>query len=229
MTRRQTCTALPASGVACCKLFDMITLQMTLTGDLRERVQSAPAGSFWRVEDVAGPRSAVDTAFHRLAAEGELVRVRRGLYWKGARSRYGPGRPSALDIGLAAAGRGAGPTGWAAARALGLTTQVPAVPELAVVGRPPTGVDGVRYRSRSNYGRLELRPLEVALLEALREWPKFTEGGRADLLEAVRRLADEGRIDFERTAAVTEHEPSPRARELIRRLSEEVSCSPEAA
>jgi hypothetical protein len=147
------------------------------------------------------------TALSRLHAEGELVRVRNGLYWKGLGSRFGPGRPGLLESAVnAAGGSGAGPAGWSATQVLGLSTQLPATPEVAVAGPVPTLV-GVRFHRRSNTVRLGLGFYEVALLEALRAYPLYAEVGLDDVARNVRRLQDEGKVrlaEVERAAA-SEH------------------------
>jgi hypothetical protein len=158
----------------------------------------------------------VESAFSRLATEEDcLLRVRRGLYWKGVKSRFGPGRPRTEDVVREVAeGRGIGPAGWSASHALGLSTQVPAVPEFAVVGPPPTGIHGAKFHSRTNFARLGLRYDEIALLEVLRDWPGRVEADWADLERAVVRLRDDGRIrpDRIRKAATEERAPALRGR-----------------
>ncbi len=141
--------------------------------------------------------------------------MRRGLYWKGVKSRFGPGRPRPEDVvNEVAEGRGVGPAGWSASHALGLSTQVPAVPEFAVVGPPPTGVPGVRFHSRRNFARLGLRYHEIALLEVLRDWPDYVERDWSDLERMVNRFRDDGRIRPNRVlkAATEEKAPALRAR-----------------
>jgi len=152
-------------------------IQGSVAGDVRERVTGASGGTFFRKSDFAGSPRAVETALGRLAAEGELVRVRHGLYWRGTMTRFGMTGVSALDVALAVAGPGAGPAGTSAAQMLGLTTQVPATIEVAVPGVVPRPLHGVRFRSRP-FTRRERRltPLEVAFIEVLRD-PTASETG----------------------------------------------------
>lgn len=170
-------------------------LAMSTAGLVRERVDSTPSRGFLAVRDVPGSRRAVETAFSRMAAEGLLVHVRRGLYWKGPRTRFGMPLPRTSELSLALAGPGGGPAGVTAARALGLTTQVPAIDFYAVPGRIPTPPPGVKFVSRSIERRIhELTAMEVALLEVLRDWPGTVEGTWADLVSVARRLADAGEV-----------------------------------
>jgi hypothetical protein len=175
---------------------------------IRVRVENAPAGAFIRNMDIPGPRAAVDTALSRLSAAGELVRVRNGLYWKGVKSRFGSGRPGRLDVALAAAGnRGAGPSGWSASHALGLSTQLPATVEVAVAGPVPT-LGSVRFHRRNNLARRDLNVWEIALLEVLRDYPAYTEASLIQVAERVASLAAEGKVRVKDTVAVARIERS---------------------
>ena len=139
---------------------------MPARSSVREWVSTQLPRTFFQTKDVPGSQRAVDSALSRMARDpdGPVVRVRNGLYWtKPAPTRFGTGSPDPVDAAMAVAGRGAGPAGWSATLALGLSTQVPATPTIAVVGRPPKGIDGVRFVSRSNLDRRDLTPIEVAV------------------------------------------------------------------
>lgn len=179
---------------------------------VRRHVRQTPAGGFIRSIDVPGSRAGVHTALSRLSADGKLVRVRHGLYWKGVESRFGAGRPGLLDAGIAAAGgRGAGPSGWSATQALGLSSQIPAVPEIAVAGPVPT-FDGVKFHKRNNLARRELSVLEIALLEALRAYPSFADVSSDELASRVGALAAEGKVRLAQVEAAARCERSPAVR-----------------
>ena len=131
----------------------------------------------------------------RLAAEGEVMRVRKGLYWKGPKTRVGMPLPRPAEVALEVAGIGSGPAEISAAHRLGLTTQVPAVEVVAVPGRTPARVRGARFVSRSIERRfLGLRPMEVALLEVLRAGPAVVEVPWTEVAKAAKRLARAGEI-----------------------------------
>jgi len=76
-----------------------------------------------------GPRAAVDQAVSRLAREGVISRVRRGIYVRPRQSRLVGTIPANADAVVRAIAESTGeiiaPHGAAAAHALGLTTQVP--------------------------------------------------------------------------------------------------------
>ena len=193
---------------------------MTTSARIRKRVESADPGTFFRTGDFEGSTSAVETAMSRLARAGLLKRVHRGLYWKGVRSRFGSGRPPALAVGVELAGRrGVGPAGWTASHVLGLSTQVPSTIELSVAGRhAPSAPEGIRFHTRANLDRLDLRFHEIALLEVLRDWPTTAESDWARLLVVVRELESKGLADIERLKRSVRGEP-PRARALVSSLT----------
>lgn len=181
---------------------------------VRQRVLITPAGTFLRRKDFPGSDRAVESELSRLVKAGELVRVRRGLYWRGKKTRFGMTRPSVLEVGIAVAGKGAGPAGVAAAHVLGLTTQVPATVDVAAPGKAPEPLPGARFRSRP-YARRErdLRPMEVAVLEILRE-PAVVELPWDAVQQRISELTADKKV---RPAVITaevldEHHPAARTR-----------------
>jgi len=193
---------------------------MTTAEMIRRRVQEAPAGTFIRPAELPGTRPAVLTALSRLHADGELVRVRNGLYWKGLRSRFGSGRPNLLDAAVAVGGgMGAGPTGWSATQVLGLSTQLPAMPEVAVAGPVPI-LEGVRFHRCNNAPRCDLNFHEVALMEVLRTYPRYAEVGIDRVAATVRRLEAEGKVDWSKIERVARSEHSPKLRHNLATVDE---------
>ena len=182
---------------------------MTITKRLRCEVESAPTGAFFHVADCSqlGPRSGLETAFSRLRKAGVLERASKGLYWKPARSRFGRGKPSTMDVVLNVARQKApGLAGATAANALGLSTQMSPVPEIAVVGAKPKSVDGVVFRTRSNAARARLNPLEIAVYEVVRDRFAHVQVERDEMNARLLRLAREGRIDLAKLADVANGE-----------------------
>lgn len=178
--------------------FDRITLQFSVmkgstASGVREYVEKLSPRSFVAAGDISCPRSAVDTALSRLCSAGELVRVRKGLYWKGVQTRLGTTRPSTEEVAIRVGGPGSGPSGVAAARWLGLTTQVPATFTTAVPIRAPVPWGSVRFTERSLGRRFrDLRPIEVALVEVLRVGPSVVEPDWSDLATVASDLVDSG-------------------------------------
>ncbi len=141
-----------------------------MAGAVRHHVVTAAPDTFLRRKDFADTDRAGESALSRLTAAEELVRVRRGLCWRGKTTRFGMTAPSLLEAAIAVAGRGSGPAGVAAAHLLGLTTQVAVTIEIAVAGKVPEPLQEVRFRSRSFTRREQrLSQIEVAVLEVLRD------------------------------------------------------------
>lgn len=178
---------------------------------------------FWRPEDFPGSPDAVAKALSRLTCAGELRRIRRGLYWRGESTPLGmaPPAPDRLVHELVAAA-GTGPAGWSAGLALGLSTQVPRHETIAVVGRALRSPGSIRFVSRAASVKRRdehLRPIEVALLEVLREWDSLVEVPIEVAIGRTATLVDSGKLRLDRIVRASATEP-PRVRERLRRLLE---------
>lgn len=185
---------------------------MTTSGKVARRVRRA-RNRFFRRDDFEGSRAAVEKALSRLVAGGELVRVRNGLYWRGTETPLGMAPPNPREVIRALAGKAArGPAGLSASNLLGLSTQIPRLPEYAVSGAVPE-VDRIRIVRRD--GRrgearraARLTENDIAVLEVLDSWEKVVEMPAA---EAVERLSVRLRNDpdsTERLIRAAEHEPA---------------------
>ncbi len=161
---------------------------------VRARVMAAVPGSFMRRKDFSGSDRAVESELSRLVLDGELFRVRRGIYYRGKPTRFGMTRPPLLEAAIAVAGPGSGPAGVSAAHLLGLTTQVQGTVEIATPGKVPEPMPGVRFRLRP-YGRreLQLTPAEVAVIEVLRD-PGAAEASENDIRVRLRELIETGMV-----------------------------------
>ena len=176
---------------------------------------------FWRPEDFDGSSEAVGKELSRLAHAGELRRVRRGLYWRGAPTRLGMAPPSPdRFVHEVIDAPGTGPAGWSAALALGLSTQVPRRETIAVPARAPRNPGAVRFVSRTASAKRRderLRPTEVALLEVLRDWDSLVEVPTDAAIERIADLAERGTLRLDRVVRASATEP-PRVRERLRHL-----------
>jgi hypothetical protein len=192
-----------------------------------KHLAGVPSGSFVHVEMLPGSRGAASSAASRAHKHGDLIPIRKGLYWKGTRTRYGMTRPSSEAIAVEVLGSvGVGPSGHTAARALGLTTQIPAIPALTVAGPVPTSIPGVRVSRRNNMSRRELTYTEIALLELLRgSWESVVEGGWDALVAAVADAAERGTVRLDHVASAVAGEHSPTARASYARLANDVDDS----
>jgi flavin-binding protein dodecin len=82
---------------------------------------------------------------------------------------------------------------------------------------------GVRFHRRTNLDRTSLNEAETALLEVLRAWPRFAEADWAEVVSTVGELKFTGVIRFDRVFKVGMREKSPQARDLLRRLAEDLT------
>jgi Family of unknown function (DUF6088) len=92
--------------------------------------QSAPEGATLSAKNFLhlGSRAAVDQALSRLAREGRMLRVARGVYVRPIEGKFGSRPPSpekVVEAFAALKGETVASSGAAAANAMGLTTQVP--------------------------------------------------------------------------------------------------------
>jgi hypothetical protein len=192
------------------------------TTPLRERQRIVRSRNrFWRPEEIAGAASTKKHLLADLVAEGDLRRVRRGLYWRGTKSPLGMSPPptDALVRELAP-GPGVGPAGLYAANLLRLSTQVPRRAEIAVPTRAPEGVGSVKFAARpARTGRVKagLNPTEVALLEILESWERAVEVPPAEAWTRLRDLLVSGQARADRVARASQTEPG-QVRARLRRL-----------
>ena len=148
------------------------------------------------------------------------MRVRRGVYWRGKKSRFGmigASQGEAVQKVLGAQ-EAVGATGWHAANLLGLSTQVSPIEALAVTHRRPEGLHNVKVSSRAaRSGRREakLNGMEVTFLETLEGWDRYVEADGATALERFGELLDREDIRVERLVRASRTEP-PVVRERLR-------------
>lgn len=174
---------------------------------------------FFNVDDFVGSRATVARALSRLADDGELVRVKRGLYWRGTKTPLGMSPPSSTSVLRAVYGKsaGVGPTRLDAARKLGLTTQVARTPAFAV----PFVVEGlssilINRARRTGRARHNLDDAEIALFEVLHDWDNVVELSSADAVQRLRSLI--GNLIRPEAVAAASTTESARVRERLRAL-----------
>lgn len=175
------------------------------------RAVLASRGRFWEPRDLVMGSSTAHHLLGGLEARGELRRVRRGLYWRGAKTPLGMAPPSTDElVGVLAPGLGVGPTGLSAANLLRLSTQVPRRALVAVPRRAPSDAGSVAFVSRAGRtGRVEagLSGVEVAVLEVLDGWPGVLEVAPEDALARLVDVLRGGRVRAERLAEAASTEP----------------------
>lgn len=187
---------------------------------VRQRVLSSN-DRFWAVDDFGDDSHPVVSELGRLVARGELERVRRGLYWRGRKTRFGmaPADATTTVRELVGPREALGAAGWYATNLLGLSTQVAPKPAVAVSRRPPR-FDRVRLVDRSNRtGRRDqqLTELEVTVLEVLEGWDKYVEVPHDVALERLSELLDRPDVRIDRLVRASSTE-SARVRERLRAI-----------
>jgi hypothetical protein len=159
-------------------------------------IRRAQSRSFVHVSDLPGTNTAARKAASRAAQSGELIPVRRGLYFKAPATRYGMVKPRIEEIVreiFRTPNSGFGPAGHSAAQALGITTQVPATYEASAL-RKVDPIAGARLHVRSNPARAALNEREIAILEVLRSPEHLVDGGMPRLARTVHELARTGAV-----------------------------------
>jgi hypothetical protein len=180
----------------------------------------------WGVEDFEdlengdGSASAVNNELRRLVKRGELVRVRRGVYWRGRKSRFGMlAVPQAEAVQKSVGGEApVGATGWHATNLLGLSTQVAPDEALAVTHRAPDGLRRAKVVSRAaRHARRDARliPVEVTFLEALEGWDRYVEADAETALARFVGLLRRGDVRVGPLVTASRTEP-PAVRERLR-------------
>lgn len=193
----------------------------------------------WTVDELRDDDSssaAVQSAIQRLVKQGELRRVRRGLYWHAgslndARVRERRVRSDGAAARALLVDRPHGASGWQAANVLGLSTQVSPVEVIAVAGRPPRPVRGVRFVDRSARRRRRdqrLGELEVTLLEAIEGWERYVELPSDAAAARFLELLGSPEVRRRSLALAARTEP-PAVRERLRALLERGGWHKEAA
>jgi hypothetical protein len=193
---------------------------------IRRQIEERGEG-YWRHSDFSNlPSTAVSKALSRMAENGILERVSKGLYYRSRQTRFGRSRPSPSDIQKLLTKQNLHPAGLSAANLLGFTTQNAIQGEFATSANSvPRTIIGSRARLHTRrpeaWNRLEAT--DAAMLDFLRSRGKLSE---LSLTETKQRLLDYFREGsrFERLLAVAEAEP-PRVRAMLGAIGQELGKS----
>jgi hypothetical protein len=191
---------------------------------VRARIESS-GERLWRLADFDGlPFSAVAQTLSRLARQGAIERLGKGLYYRPRQTAFGPSRPNTTQLrSLTLRRKAVFPAGTAAANLLGFTTQNPARIELATDGaslpRHFLGNDPIIHTRRPAAWRT-LSETDAALLDFLRNRGASTELSPEETVEKLLEyFRDPGR--FERVLKVAPTEP-PRVRAMLGAIGEQI-------
>ena len=201
----------------------------SVANEVRSRIRTGGADRLWTYADFPSVenRMALAAPLSRLAKSGELVRVRRGVYYRPKPTVFGLSRPdpeALVDAVLRARGDTPVASGIGAYSRLGLTTQLSGAVSRATRRRIPDGtVPGVRLRAtpRPLAAQKGIRPEERTALDALRDVGRIPDAHPAAVLLRLGDLVRRGDLDYVRLARFASSEP-PRVRALLGALGEEL-------
>lgn len=188
--------------------------------EVRRRVFAA-GERHWTLSDFADlSATAAAHALSRLVSDGELQRIRKGLYFRPKATALGPSLPSATAALAQTFHAPLHPSGLTAASALGLTTQNPARGEYATpAAAGPGALRNATVHTRRPHTRYGLSHEDGALLELLRDRARASDlDAETTIARLVARLADP--TDFRRLSEAALAEP-PRVRALLGALGEQ--------
>ncbi|MEN6520932.1 MAG: DUF6088 family protein [Armatimonadota bacterium] len=166
------------------------------------------------------PPAAVSQALSRLYREGLVKRVRKGVYYRPKQTVLGESKVSLAALISKLLPSDARPTGYTAARVLGLSTQVPVEPSYAVSKtKAPASVAGVKVTVRRPVSSVCVGTREAAILEFLRERGETSERSPEETVYRLLRIIKEPGM-FANLAEAAMQEP-PRVRAMLGALGQE--------
>jgi len=191
---------------------------------VRDRIEQG-GERIWRLSDFRDlPFSGTARALSRLAEDGVVERLSKGVYYRSRSTTFGKSLPNPAAMQkLAAKDRTVFPSGVTAANLLGFTTQTAGRGEVATSGftlpRKLLGPDTVVHTRRPE-AWAGLSDEDAALLDFLRRGGKTSElPPHQTIRRALRLLSEKGR--FHRLLKIAATEP-PRARALLGALGEQI-------
>lgn len=178
------------------------------------------ADQLWRADDFRSlSATAVMTELSRLTRTGELRRVAKGVYYRPGRWSMGETKAKSTAVASRAVRADVRPAGLSAANALGLTTQNPAKPEVAIAAtKPPVALRGRAFVRVARPARKGLSQREAALLEVLRDRARTSDLSVNETVERLTMVIRD-RDAWARLLAAAADEP-PRVRAMLGALGE---------
>jgi hypothetical protein len=196
---------------------------ITTTGKVRQVVLESK-DQIWTYSDFVGmPVTAVSQALSRLSRQGEIQRVRKGVYYRPKPTIIGKSRASdtALAAKMLSSDRGLRPAGTTAAQILGMTTQNPAQTTYAISkSTAPSKLRGVKIKVGRPATSSELSAFEAAVLEFLRDRGRTGELSPDETVRQLLRtlVEDNHYANLVKAAA---NEP-PRVRALLGAIGQQI-------
>jgi hypothetical protein len=201
-----------------------------ITDRVRRRIERG-GERLWRLEDFRDlPSTAVAQAFSRLARQGIVERLSKGVYYRARQTTFGKSLPNPAAIQkLASRRKRVFPSGIPAANLLGFTTQTARRGEVATsalsLPRKLIGSDTVIHTRRPE-AWAGLSDADAALLDFLRRGGKTSELSAEETVRRTVALFSEKGC-FERLLKVADSEP-PRVRAMMGAIGEQIGKKPAA-
>ena len=192
---------------------------------IRRRIE-AGGERLWRLRDFHDlPVSAVAQALSRLAQQGKIDRLSKGVYYSPRNTAFGKSTPNPAQIrDLASKDSTVFSSGIAAANLLGFTTQNAARSEVATsalsLPRKLVGANTVVHARRPEAWST-LSQTDAAILDFIRRSGKTSELGRQETVRRLLSLLSE-KDRFDRLLKVAGTEP-PRVRAMLGAIGEQLS------
>ncbi len=195
--------------------------QRSAAATVRDRVTRGKS-RYWKHADFADlPPAAVAMTLSRLAKEGVLQRVGKGVYYRSTQTSFGPSMPAASGVASQMLKAPLYPAGLSAANALGLSTQNPGRPEYATSAPgAPTALRGAIVHTRRSTRRGTLSAEDGAILETLRDRASYSDlPPEQTARRLLKLLTDERRFALLTDTAMAE---PPRVRAMLGAIGEEL-------
>jgi hypothetical protein len=160
-------------------------------------------------------------ALSRMARDGTLRRVGKGLYYRPHETALGPSGPAASSVVAQSLSAPVHPAGLNAANVLGLSTQNPRRAEYATpAAGPPTALRDAIVHTGRPAARAGLAAEDGAVLETLRERARHSDLSPQRTVNRLRQLIRDE--DHFRTLANAALEEPPRVRAMLGALGEDL-------
>jgi hypothetical protein len=191
---------------------------------VRQRIE-AGGEKLWRLGDFRDlPVSAVAQALSRLAQQGKIERLSKGVYYHSRDTAFGKSKPNPAQIReLIPKETTVFPSGIAAANLLGFTTQNAARSEVATsalsLPRKLVGADTVIHGRRPDAWSGLSEP-DAAILDFLRRSGRTSELAPDETVRLLLSLFS-GKDRFDRLLKVADTEP-PRVRAMLGAIGEQL-------
>lgn len=182
----------------------------------------ASTDRIWTYANFTGLEAgAVSQALSRLAKEGIVRRLRRGIYYRPKQTVIGESKASSAALSSILLASGARPTGLTAAQTLGFTNQVSAESSFAISkNNAPTNLPGVRVKVRRPATSGNMSTREAAVLELLRDRGQTSELTSEETIRRLAAMLREPSV-FTKLAEAALSEP-PRVRAILGALGQEL-------